>query len=514
MTEAISIENSSTTATSSAASSFRGRTIAGLPRGVLLLSFTELWERFSYYGMLAILVLYLSTSVQEGGFGWSDQSALKLYGLYSGLAFTLPLLGGWIANMFLGERRCILLGGVLITLGHGLIALPTLIPLLSHHMFGMDFAQLLRESGAPLGYVLGGEPLAMVRESAARAGVSPTVAMAAYLVTSGSFFGGLASIIAGTALLKPTISSIVGRFYDDKDPRRDTGFAVFLVGIYFGVISGTLIVGLLGERAGWHLGFGAAGIGMTIGLIIYVSLQRRYLGDLGVKAEGRRTSGNVVASTAAERDRIKCVLIITAFATIYAAVVFQFGGLFILIAKTHVDRARWGWEIPSSWFIAAMSITCILATPALAWLWERLAARGHPVRTSLKLACGLIVAGIGYLVVAYPVITAADRDHYLMSPVWFLVMHVLFGLAEAVVWAGVISFTTRLAPKRFTAMFVGGTYLSMGVGTWLAGYIGALSYSFGVGTILVSVAILSLSAGALLYALRGRLARLTHGIEP
>jgi POT family proton-dependent oligopeptide transporter len=211
-----------------------GGTWFGYPKGVFLLSFTEMWERFSYYGMLALLVLFLTADVAHHGFGWERDDALKLYGFYTGLIFTAPLLGGWIANNYWGERRCILVGGILIACGHACMAAPRVLP---------DFA-------------------------------------------AAGFFGGLGLIILGTMLLKPTISSIVGQFFSQTDQRRDGAFALFLVGIYVGEIAGVFVAGYLGERVAWHWGFGAAGIGMTLGLLVYTANQDRYLADLGRKPGG------------------------------------------------------------------------------------------------------------------------------------------------------------------------------------------------------------------------------------
>lgn len=506
-------ESISAVASPSTASSFKTHTIAGFPPGVWLLSFTELFERASYYGLLAILALYLSAGVEEGGFGWSDQSALKLYGLFSGLAFILPLLGGWIADALLGERRCLFLGAILILLGQGLIVSPWLISYLSDHLFALDFLQLLRKSGAPLGYVLGGEPWEAVQATAAQAGVSKTVAVAAYSLTSISFLGGLAIIVVGTGLFKPTISSLISRFYDDKHPRRDSAFALFLLGMLVGQVFGMLAAGYVGERVGWYAGFASAGFGIVLGLLPYLALQRRYLGDIGVgRKVVARTDHGKVALTSIELDRIKAIIIIIIFSVIFCTVVFQSGPL-TLFAKRHVDLARWGWQIPAGWFPMVGATAFILFIPAVTWLLERRAMLGRPVRTSRRLVIGLIAGGLGHLIIAYPLLTSPDPDHNLISPLWLIITYMLFGLSETFVWAGVFSLTTKLAPKHLTVLSIGGIYLSMGVGVWLATYVGTFSYSLGVSTILTSVAVLGFSAAALLWLLGGSIARLTHGIE-
>lgn len=498
--------------TSTAASSFQEGSLLGFPRGVLLVCFAEVCERFSYYGLMAILGLYVSATVQNGGFGWPDQSALQLYGLYAGLAFASPVVGG-IVGVFIGERRCILLGGILIVLGHLLIALPWLVSLASQQLFGLDLLQLLRDLGTPLGYLFDSEPLKLVREGAAREGVSGNVAAGAYLLTSISFFAGLAGIITGTALFKPTISSIVGRFYDVKDPRRDSAYALLMLGIFVAQILSVVTVGLLGEHVDWHLGFGAAGMSMALGLLVYMSLQQRLIGNVGVAPESRRARAPKAALTVAELDRVKVIVCITLFVAAFCVVAFQ-SGLFILFAKLHVDRARWGWQLPASWFPLIGSVGFMLAAPILAWLWERLASRGRQIRTSTKLVFGLGIAGVAHLIVAFPMLIVSGPDDTMVSPMWLLATYLLFGIAEAFVWAGVFSLTTRLAPERFAALFVGGIYLAMGTGVWGGTYVGTFGFSGGMGNVLLFYAMFSFVAAGLLWTVRGRLAVLTHSLEP
>jgi POT family proton-dependent oligopeptide transporter len=439
-----------------------GGTFLGYPKGVLLLSFTEMWERFSYFGMLAILVLYLSADRVAGGFGWKEEDALRLYGLYSGLAFCVPLIGGWIANNWWGERRCILVGGILIASGHACMAGPKLWPAL----------------GAP------------------------------------SFFGGLGLIILGTMLLKPTISSIVGQFFSPKDRRRDNAFALFLVGIYVGEISGVFITGYLGERVDWHLGFGAAGIGMTLGLLVYLGNQKRLLADIGKAPVG---GGGALAAlrnlTREERDRVVVILTQTFFTMLYSAAVFQTGGLLTLFAKDYVERDRWGWEIPASWFMTTTSILFIVLTPPAARLWTYLAERGRNPRTSVKLAMGLIAIGLGYSILVYVMTLLGGVEGAKASPLWLLAMYLFMGISEVLVWAGQLSLTSRLAPKSLSALFVGGWYINIGLGSWLTGYLGALGYTWGIQHVFTLIAVGTVAAGALVWLATPKLTRMMHGLE-
>lgn len=477
-----------------------------------MLSFAELWERFSFYGMLAILALYVSASVQDGGFGWSDQAALGFYGLCNGMAFISPLLGGWIAHTRFGEKRCVLLGGLFIALGNGLIASPLLISQLYQFMFGFDFDHLLRQSGVPLGYVFDGQSHEIIGENAIKLGVGKNVAIAAYLTISVSFYMGVASIIAGTGLWKPTVSSMIGRFYDRRDPRRDSAFALFLLAIFFGQIFGTAVVGFCSERVSWTLGFAVAGIGMVIGFLVYVLLQGRHLAELSDEREEASAGELETPPPNVKRDRLKALIIINLFAIIFCAVVFQ-GGLVALFAKTNVDRLRWGWEIPASWFTMVAAIAFMVATPILAWLWEQLARRGRAVWTSRRLMFGLIAGGLAHSALAYPLLGAQGSEHHLISPTWLFTMTVLFGVSEAFVWAGVMSLSTRLVPNNLSSLAMGSVYFSMGVGAWMGSTIAARTYTIGTTEILLSIAAMAFAAAALLWVLGPKISRLTHGFD-
>jgi proton-dependent oligopeptide transporter, POT family len=492
-----------------------GGTLWGYPKGVLLLSFTELWERFSYFGMLAILVLYLTTAVADGGFGWSEPEALKLYGLYSGLAFTVPLIGGWIANSYWGERRCILVGGILIASGHAFMAGPKVVPAIASSFSGLDYHSLWVQANVPMGRLfVDSHTQQQLAGLGAAAGIDADSLALIYRLITFSFLGGLALIIFGTMLLKPTISSIVGQFFSRSDQRRDGAFALFLVGIYVGEIAGVFITGYLGERVAWHWGFGAAGFGMTLGLLVYTANEQRYLENLGKTPGGGGESLRALRNlNSVERDRLIVMFTQAFFTMLYSAALFQTGGLLTLFAREHVDRDRWGWEIPASWFTTLTSILFIVLTPVAARLWERLAARGRNPQTSVKLAWGLIAIGLAYALIAYVMFAVVQPTNAQVSPLWMLAMYVLFGLSEVAVWTGQLSLTSRLAPPNLSAIFVGGWYINIGLGTLLTGYLGALGYTWGMGEVFATVACGAMLAGAIVWLMTPRLTRLMHGIE-
>jgi proton-dependent oligopeptide transporter, POT family len=487
-----------------------GGTLWGYPKGVFLLSFTELWERFSYYGMLALLVLFLTEPVLQGGFGWSRPEALKLYGFYTGLIFTAPLLGGWIANSYWGERRCILVGGVLLVFGHLCLGSPAAIPSIVQWVTGAQLQDVWVRAQIPLGMpFISAESAARLSEAAHTVGVVPAVVMLTYQLVACAFLGGLFFIAAGTALLKPTISSIVGRFFSDGDARRDGAFALFFVGVYIGGLSASLIVGFLGERVAWHWGFSAAGFGMAVGLVTYLWKQHAYLAQLGLVPVRDRSGGGVLRGLSPEeRDRVKAILLQGVFTVAYAAAFYQKGGLLTLFARENLNRSIGGWEIPVTWFLTISTATFILVTPLAARLWLRLAERGVRPSAPQKLAWGLISIGIGYVVISIASSAGAERAWW----GWLALTYVFFGIGDALVWPTQISMVSRLAPKKASALFVGGWYVTIGLGSWLTGYIGALGYTWGMVPVFICLAAGTVALGLLLWAISPRFQRLAHGL--
>lgn len=444
----------------------------GYPKGVFLLSFTELWERFSYYGILALLVLFLTTAVEAGGFGWERSEALRLYGWYTGLIFSAPVLGGWIANEYWGERRCVLLGGILLAAGHACLSGPALLPWLAAHLFGQEVPRA---------------------------------------ATTGSFYLGLLLVVLGTALLKPTISSLVGRMFAADDARRDGAFAVFFVGIYIGSLAASLCVGYLGERIGWHVGFSAAGLGMALGLAVYIGRQAEYLGDIGKAPVGRRSAEASRTLTSVERARILVLMTQGMFTVVYAAAFYQKGGLLTLFARERLDRGWGSWEIPVTWFLMVSTATFIVTVPLLARVWQHCEARQRNPAAATKLACGLMLLGCGYAIIC--VATAvAEANGVKPAAAWLIVTYVCFGVADALVWPTQIALVTRLAPPHLSAALVGGWYITIGLGSWLTGYIGALGYSWGMTPLFAALAVATVALGCLLWSLTPRLHRLGQGI--
>jgi proton-dependent oligopeptide transporter, POT family len=443
----------------------------GHPRGLATLFFTEMWERFSYYGIRPLLVLFMTAALDRGGFGFDRPTAAAIVGIYAASVYLASLPGGWIADRWLGLQRAIWTGGVFIALGHLSIALSSVLS-------------------------------------------RPT------------FFLGLVLIVVGTGLLKPNVSAIVGDLYTADDPRRDAGFSVFYMGINTGALVAPIITGLLGERVGWHWGFGAAGVGMLAGLITFRLRAGPTLGAIGasptstpqqqrsartialltlgiialvvvlamvgvVHIDPRPFAGamrNVILAFALlyfvylflfagldgdERRRIAVVLVLFCFSVVFWSAFEQQPTSLNLFARDFTDRRIGGWEVPTSWFQAAESAAVVLFAPLLAALWAGLARRGRDLSSPTKFALGLSFAGLGFLVMlaaANRVIAGGVATR--VSMLWLIASYFLQGIGELSLSPVGMSSMTRLAPKRFAGLTMGVWFTSIALGNLIAGIVG------------------------------------------
>jgi POT family proton-dependent oligopeptide transporter len=429
--------------------------MGGHPPGLRTLFFTELWERFSYYGMRAMLILYMVAPPSAGGLGLDTVRAAHVYGLYTGSVYFTALPGGWIADRFLGARRAVLYGGILIALGHYAMA-------------------------------LGGGPL---------------------------FYGALVLIVLGTGLLKPNISSMVGALYEENDPRRDAGFSIFYMGINLGAMISPLVCGYLGQRIDWHLGFGAAGVGMTLGLAQYVWSRARLAG-IGDRPERRVDRAQAPASGATERHeagRIAAIGVLFLFATVFWAAFEQAGSSLSLFAQDLTDNRILGLAFPSSWFQSVNALFIILLAPVFSWIWIRLGDRQPS--SPAKFTLGLVSIGVGFVVVTA---AASLADGGRVSPGWLVTVYLCNTVGELCLSPVGLSTVTKLAPARLAGLMMGVWFLSIAAGSyaggWTAGFFdaaapGALVRLFG------SVALTALAAGAVLWVLTPFIRRLMHGVR-
>jgi POT family proton-dependent oligopeptide transporter len=373
-----------------------------------------MWERFSYYGMRALLVLYLVDSLR-----WSAADAAHLYGTYTGLIYLTPLAGGWLADRWLGTRRSLVLGGVVIALGHFSLALSAIDAL-----------------GIPL------------------------------------FFAGLGLIIVGTGFFKPNVSTMVGQLYSEHDRRRDAGFTLFYMGINLGALLGTLVAGYLGEHFGWHYGFASAGVGMVLGLAVYLRGRDRYLPGIGLPIRYPTGFNARAPLTREEKERVAAVFITAFFVIFFWAAFEQAGASMSLFAFQHTDRWLAGFEIPASWFQSINPAAILVFAPAFATLWLRLGRRGWEPATPLKMALGLALLGLGFI----PLVWAGTRvdQGALASPIGLVVAYLLHTWGELALSPTGLSLVTKLAPLQFASLLMGVWFLANAAANKLAGSLSAL----------------------------------------
>lgn len=467
--------------------------IGGHPRGLNVLFFTELWERFSYYGMRAILVLFMVAPVVQGGLGFSVEHASEIYGTYTMCVYLTAIPGGFIADRILGARKAILFGGIVIALGHFTMVLPAL----------------------------------------------------------SAFYGGMLLIVLGTGLLKPNISTMVGRLYHQNDPRRDAGFSIFYMGINMGATLAPIVCGYLAQsdhfktvlakvglspESSWHFGFAAAGVGMCIGLV-HLVMQWKLLDKIGGKIEKEEVAphdikdvesdtveadnristkepakeppkGDVSASAKAphkamftpdELKKLGALLCLFVFNALFWSIYEQGGSSLNIFADRLTDNNLFGMSFPSSWFQSLQSTYVILLAPVFSWLWIKMGEK-QPSSPG-KFSLGLLFLGIGIAVMVPAAILTAQGK---VSPIFLIAVYFIETLGELCLSPVGLSTVTKLAPARLASLTMGGWFVSTAIGNRMAGHFsgylqsdssGAMSYLFG------AMAIAALTAAGLLAAL-------------
>lgn len=455
------------------AAAIEDRSFFGHPGGLSTLFFTEMWERFSYYGMRAILTLYMTKTFAEGGLGFDERYASIIYATYVSSVWYLPLPGGWLADKILGFRRAVLLGGIVIASGH----------------FSMAINSRF------------------------------------------TFFAGLVLIACGTGLLKPNISAMVGQLYSEEDKRRDAGFSIFYMGINLGAFLSPLVVGFLAQgetfrnlivwmgfnpNTTWHWGFAAAGVGMTLGLVQYLlggkklahvgdrpakvaveavaESQTRldvltlalaviggvggaavgmYYGEAGVLSALFPTvvgffAGYIIGTcrhlNGEELKRVLVIFILFVFSILFWMTYEQAGSSLTLFADRLTNNAILGWAFPSSWFQSVPAIFVIILAPVLGAIWQTLKDR-QPSSPG-KFTIGLFFAGIAFVVIAFAsTLTGGGR----VSPMWLVIVYFLQTIGELCLSPVGLSTVTKLSPARMVGLMLGVWFLSISIGSYIAG---------------------------------------------
>lgn len=437
----------------------------GHPRGLSTLFLTEMWERFSYYGMRAFLILYMTAPATAGGLGFADADAASIYGTYTGSVWGAAILGGIVADRWLGQYRSVLVGGIVIALGH----------------FTLAFRAL---------------PF---------------------------FYSGLALIVIGTGLLKPNVSTLVGSLYEKGDERRDAGFSIFYMGINLGAFIGPLIAGYLAQRVDWHMGFAAAGVGMTLGLVQYVIGKKRLQPaldrlDKTPQATGAREANQGDPSQPdqshqaphVEWKRIGAIVIFFLFASLFWGAYEQAGSTLNLFADRYTRLSMFGFSFPSSWFQSVQPLFVILLAPVFGWLWVRLGARQPS--SPAKFALGLLFAGLTFLLLVPAGTLAQSAEGVRVSPWWLVWAYFLSELGELCLSPVGLSVVTKLAPVRILGLMMGVWFLSNAVGNKLAGWAAGFFSTMPLPSLFGTVATVMLVSALLLFLMVKPIRRLMGGV--
>jgi len=428
----------------------------GHPIGLFILFFTEMWERFSYYGMRAILVLYLvaETTAANPGMGWTSGEALALYGWYTMMVYVMSVPGGYIADKFLGQRKSVTIGGILLLIGHSILAIEHLT----------------------------------------------------------AFYAGLVFIVLGVGMLKPNISTMVGGLYKQGDVRRDKGFTIFYIGINVGAFLSSLIVGYVGETYGWHYGFGLAGIGMALGVTQYL-LGQKYLSQVGnFLGDSSETSQVMDAPlTKVEKDRIVVLLISFLLVILFWGAFEQAGGLMNIYTMEKTNRMIGDWMVPASWFQSINAMFIIFFGSSVAAYWASRKLKGKTSSSLFKMIIGLIIMGTGFF---FMTAATAQYEATGSSAMYWLVLAYLFHtIGELCLSPVALSYITKLAPVKYASIMMGVYFAMTGFGSKLAGLLGEWSQSLGEMTIFTGIAATSVGVGLLVLLVRNKLEPLTHGVE-
>jgi POT family proton-dependent oligopeptide transporter len=442
-----------------------GKTFLGHPRGLATLFMTEMWERFSFYGMRALLVLYMTAATTDGGLGMKVAVAAAVYSVYNAMVYLLALPGGWIADRFLGARKTVAVGGVIIMIGHFMLAVPA----------------------------------------------------------AASFFVGLAFIAVGSGLLKANISTMVGHLYDGpNDPRRDGGFTIFYMGINLGAFAAPLVIGTVGQSVNWHLGFALAGVGMALGLSQYL-LGTRHLSErsdvvcspIGA-AEKRavlRRAGVWLAAAVAfygvvvltghftinwaiwplsiagiaipvfvfakvkqdkdlspdEQSKMSGYIWFFVAAAVFWMIYDQSGSTLSVFADKNTGSSLFGMNFPSSWFQSLNPLYIMALAPVFAWMWVWLSQRGKNPSTTMKFAIGLLMIGASFLVMMLAM--AAASGDVKVTPLWLAVVYLVQTVGELTLSPVGLSVTTKLAPVKYASQMMGVWFLAVTAGDCVAAII-------------------------------------------
>lgn len=456
----------------------------GHPKGLYLLFFTEMWERFSYYGMRAILILYLTKKFIEGGLGMDEKYAMLLYGYFTGFVYFTPLIGGWLADRYLGKRLAVTIGGITMMLGQ-------------FTLFGLNS-------------------------------------------TTGLYIG-LLLLIIGNGFFKPNISTLVGGLYKDGDSRRDAAFTIFYMGINLGAMIAPLIIGVVTDNMfattnedgsisyGYRYGFLVSGLGMLLGQVIFNLLGSKYLGDLGTKPVGAVSDTEVAKVQKSinpetgkeldekdEKQRISVIFILLIFAVFFWAGFEQAGSSLSLYTDKYIDRSIGSFEIPTSWFQSVNPLFIVTLAPLFTLFWA--SPIGRRLTTPVKMGVGMIILGVGFLFMIGAVAErSANGDvndvNNKAALMWLIMTYLLHTIGELCISPVGLSVVTKLSPPKLASVLMAVWMLSSFFANIVGGYIASYVETMGAGEVFTYIAGFVSVCGVLLILLNRVILKLMHGVK-
>ena len=421
------------------------------PKGLISLFFTESWERFGFYGMRALLPLYMFGAIQDGALGWSNKTSMQIYGWYIGVAYVTTLLGGWFADKMIGQRRSIILGGFLMALGYFSLA-------------------------------LGSMP---------------------------SFFAGLVLICFGNGFFKPCVTSMLGGLYEKNDVRRDSGYSIFYMGINLGAFVGPFICGTLQGLKGYQWGFAAAGVGMLISIIVFWHAQKSRFGTIGL-APNRKAIKETpkVPLNKQEKSNILVLTIIAMFTILFMVAFEQAGGLLALYADKYTDRNLLGFMIPTAWFQSLNPFFIVVLAPVMSWVWSQFAKYKNDLSMAVKVSLGFFLTAISF---AFMMGAAVQFGAIGKSAlVWLVAFNFFCTLGELCINPIVWSNVSKLAPTRYISSMMAIILVCIGMGGYLSGFVGSYVDDLGPYQIFGGITALMTVTGFALLALNKKLKSMTH----
>ena len=456
----------------------------GHPKGLYLLFFTEMWERFSYYGMRAILILYLTKKFIEGGLGMDEKYAMLLYGYFTGFVYFTPLIGGWLADRYLGKRLAVMIGGVTMMLGQ-------------FTLFGLNS-------------------------------------------TTGLYIG-LLLLIIGNGFFKPNISTLVGGLYKDGDSRRDAAFTIFYMGKNLGAMIAPLVIGVVTDNMfattnedgsisyGYRYGFLVSGIGMLLGQVIFNLLGTKYLGDLGTKPVGAVSDTEVAKVQKSinpetgkeldekdEKQRISVIFILLIFAVFFWAGFEQAGSSLSLYTDKYIDRSIGSFEIPTSWFQSVNPLFIVTLAPLFTLFWA--SPIGRRLTTPVKMGVGMIILGVGFLFMIGAVAERSangdvDDVNNKAALMWLIMTYLLHTIGELCISPVGLSVVTKLSPPKLASVLMAVWMLSSFFANIVGGYIASYVETMGAGEVFTYIAGFVSVCGVLLILLNKVILKLMHGVK-